>query len=67
MLVLFDDDIKESVKAEMQFQPILNTFFSKVFGAAWPRPPLEGLKKLSRRCAARKKFLKSISLPNNES
>ena len=39
MLILFDDNVKESVKAEMQLQPILNTVYSKFFEAAWPQIP----------------------------
>ena len=74
MLILFDDDIKESVKATEKNdernaisanpEHYLFTIFR---GSIAPDSYRKPKKNFSRRCAARKNFLKSTSLPNKES
>ena len=47
-MILFDDDIKESLKVnlcpEMRFQPILNTYFFQNFPGEHAPDPLEVVK-----------------------
>ena len=61
-LILFDDDIKESVKAanvqKCNFSQFWTPFFQNFVGQHGPRPHLEGLKKLFSSLCGTKKFFR---------
>ena len=70
MSILFDNDIKELVKAaDVQkciFSQSWTLSFQNFSGQHGSRPPLEGLKKLFSPLHGTKKFLK-INFPNKQS